>query len=277
MLLVQKNPRPSPKTINEKIRLFFGLADLDYKSGYNDHVYFKYLSNNKNDIFLLGTYHPEEIFNKYIVRMSGKGFTVINHPSEVYGLPDTHECIDGNLPLHLVLDIDVKQKPDPMNPELLFLDEYKISYKDLLSKILITYANIIYSDLNHFIILNAFALASLSNANKCSWHIIYSYAHFIDYRDLKGFVEKVIDRVEKSYSEFIDIRLYKSHFSLCLLGSAKENRVKKPAIFSVKEGYCKLENYLVQPNPIILKSDPELFSLKSQKKRNFNSSKIKLP
>ena len=167
MLLAQKNAGLSPKTINDATRLFSGLADLDYKPGYDNHVYFQYLSNNKNDISLTGTYHPEEIYSKYIVRVSGKGFTVIDHPSEVYGLPDTHECIDGNLPLRLVLDIDARQKPDPMNPELPSLDEYKISREDLLSKILIACADIIYSDLNHFIILNAFALASSSNANKC--------------------------------------------------------------------------------------------------------------
>ena len=89
------------------------MADLNYKPGYNNHEYFQYLSNNENDISLLGAYHPEEIFDKYIVRVAGKGFTVVDHPSEVYGFPDTHECIDGNLPLRLVLDIDARQKPDP--------------------------------------------------------------------------------------------------------------------------------------------------------------------
>src|SRR5213075_804026 len=95
--------------------------------------------------------------------------------------------------------------------------------------------NIIYSDLNYFIILNAFALASSSNANKCNWHIVYPYAYFIDYRNLKGFIEKVTDRVRKPYSEFINIRLYKSCFSLCLLELAKEDRVKRPVISSVKK------------------------------------------
>ena len=108
MLLAQKKPELSPKTINEATRLFSGLADLDFKPGYNDLTYFQYLSNNKNDISLLGAYYPEEILDKYIVRVSGKGFTVVNHPSEVYGIPDAHECIDGNLPLRLVLDIDAK-------------------------------------------------------------------------------------------------------------------------------------------------------------------------
>ncbi|PKY35398.1 hypothetical protein RhiirB3_456151, partial [Rhizophagus irregularis] len=176
MLLTQKKPGPSPKTINEAIRLFSGLADLVYDPGYNDHVYFQY--------------------------------------------SDIHECIDGNLPLRLVLDIDTRQ-------------------------ILIACTDIINSDLNHFIILDAFALASLSNANKCSWHIVYPYAHFIDYRDLEGFVKKVADRIGKPYSVFIDFDLYKSRFSLRLLGSAKEDRVKGPAISSIKIGYyCKLENYL---------------------------------
>ncbi|PKC54224.1 hypothetical protein RhiirA1_477731, partial [Rhizophagus irregularis] len=90
----------------------------------------------------------------------------------------------------------------------------------------------------------AFALASSSNANKCSWHIVYPYAHFIDYRDLEGFVKKVADRIGKPYSVFIDFDLYKSRFSLRLFGSAKEDRVKGPAISSIKIGYCKLENYL---------------------------------
>ena len=131
---MQKNPGPRPKTINEAIRLFSGLADLDFEPGYNDLTYFQYLSNSKDDVALLDTYHPEEIFDKYIVRVSGKGFTVIDHLSEVYGLPDIHECIDENLPLRLVLNINARQKSDPMNPKLPSLDGYKIFRKDEMKK-----------------------------------------------------------------------------------------------------------------------------------------------
>src|SRR6266542_5556159 len=168
MLLAQKNPGPRPKIINEAIRLFSGLTDLDFEPGYNDLTYFQYLSNNKNDISLLEAYHPKEIFDKYIIRVSGKGFTVVNHPSEVYGISDAHECIDGNLPLRLILDIDARQKPDPMNLELSFLDKYKIIHEDLLSRILISCVDILYSDLNHLAILDAFALASSSNTVKAA-------------------------------------------------------------------------------------------------------------
>ena len=90
-------------------------------------------------------------------------------------------------------------------------------------------------------------------------------------------LEKVANRVGKPYSEFIDIGLYKSRFSLRLLGSAKEDRVKRPAISSVKEGYCKLEKYLVQPKPDYSKIWPRTFLLKSQKRMNSNLSKMKLP
>src|SRR3954452_14232883 len=103
-----------------------GLADLNYVPGYNDHVYFQYLSNNKNDISLLGAYHPEEIYSKYIIQVAEKGFMVVDHLSEVYEFSDTHKCIDENLPLHLVLDIDARQYSNPMNPKLPSLDKYKI-------------------------------------------------------------------------------------------------------------------------------------------------------
>jgi hypothetical protein len=112
-MLTQKKPGSGPKIINEATRLFFGLADLDFEPGYIDHVYFQYLFNNKNAVALLDTYHPKEIFDKYIVRVSEKSFTVVNHPSKVYGLPDTHKCIDGNLLLRLVLDIDARQSLIP--------------------------------------------------------------------------------------------------------------------------------------------------------------------
>src|ERR1043165_6877847 len=275
MLFAQKKPGPSPKTINDATRLFSGLANLDFEPGYNDHVYFQYLSNNKNDIFLLGAYHPEEIYSKYIIRVAGKGFIVVDYPSEVYGFSDTHECIDGNLPLRLILNIDARQYSDPMNPKLPSLDEYKISREDLLSRILIACIDILYFDLKHLAVLNAFALASSSNTNKCSWHIIYPYACFIDYRDLRGFVKKVAERIGKPYSKFIDIDLYKSRFSLRLLGSAKEDRVKRPSISSVKEGYCKLKDYLVQPKLNAFKIWPRTFSSEKLEKEEFQPIKDK--
>ncbi|RGB35013.1 hypothetical protein C1646_759825 [Rhizophagus diaphanus] len=184
----KKSLRPDPKTINEATRLFSGLADLDYEPGHIDHIYFQYLSNNKNNISLLGVYHPEEIYSKYIVQVVEKGFTVIDHPSEVYGLPDSHEY--------------------------------------------------------------AFALASSFNANKCSWHIVYPYACFIDYRDLESFVKKVADRVGKLYSVFINFDLYKSRFSLHLLGLAKKDRKPEKEEFQPIEDKTALS---VEAGLVILK------------------------
>ncbi|CAG8798147.1 11213_t:CDS:1, partial [Racocetra persica] len=61
---------------NEAKRFFIGLMDLNYKPGYRNHTYYKYLlasndhasSANKNDTALLDAYQPEEIHFQYIVR-----------------------------------------------------------------------------------------------------------------------------------------------------------------------------------------------------------------
>src|SRR6266498_657793 len=166
MLLAQKKSKSNSNIINEAIRLFFNLADLDYKPDYINYTYFQYLSNSKDDIVLLNTYYSNKIFDTYIVQVTRKGFRIVNHLSEVYGLPDIYKCINGNLLLYLILNIDVRQKFNSMNLELSFLDRNKISHKDLLYRILIVYINIINSNLNQFIILDAFALASLSNSDK---------------------------------------------------------------------------------------------------------------
>ncbi|CAG8577082.1 13066_t:CDS:2, partial [Racocetra persica] len=81
----------------------------------------------KDDIALLDAHHSEEIFDKYIIRVAGKSFIVIDHPFEVYELPDIYKYIDRNLPFRLVLDIDARQNSDPMNPELPSLDRTVIA------------------------------------------------------------------------------------------------------------------------------------------------------
>ena len=106
---------------------------------------------------------------------------MVNHLSEVYRIPDTHECIDTNQLLCLIIDIDARQKPDPTNPKVPSLDDKKISREDLLSRILVACADTLYSALGCMVSLNNFVLASSSNINKCSWHIIYPHTRFIDY------------------------------------------------------------------------------------------------
>ncbi|CAG8787358.1 20146_t:CDS:2, partial [Gigaspora rosea] len=187
---------------------------------------------DKNNTALLDAYLPEEIHSQYIIQMAEKGYTVIDHPSEVYRIPDTHECIDGNQPLRLIIDIDARQKHDPTNPKVPSLDSEKITQEDLISRILVACADALSLIPDCMPFLNSFALASSSNAEKCSWHIIYPRAQFIDYRELKGFTEKVMELVGEPYSKFIDISLPKTHFNLRLLGSAKEGRIKRPAISS---------------------------------------------
>ncbi|CAG8849198.1 9710_t:CDS:2, partial [Gigaspora margarita] len=74
---------------NEAKRLFMGLTDLDYKPGHKEHTFYKYWltsnghtnSSDRNDTALLDAYQPEEIYSQYIIRMTGKGYTVIDYPN----------------------------------------------------------------------------------------------------------------------------------------------------------------------------------------------------
>ncbi|CAG8827502.1 29094_t:CDS:2, partial [Gigaspora margarita] len=90
--------------------------------------------------------------------IAGKGYTVIDHLFEVYGIPNTHECIDGNQLLRLIINIDARQKLNPNNPELPFLDSEKITREDLLSQILVACTDTLYSTLGCMVSLNNFAL-----------------------------------------------------------------------------------------------------------------------
>ncbi|KAF0469680.1 dead-like helicase [Gigaspora margarita] len=189
-----------------------GLTNLDYKPGHKEYTFYKYwLASNsytssfdRNNTALLNAYQPKEIYSQYIVQIKEK-FALVNHPSEVYKILDTHKYID-------------------------------IACTNALSLI---------PECIPF--LNSFALASSSNAKKCSWYIIYSHAQFIDYRELKGFTEKVTELVGEPYLKIIDIGLPKTYFNLQLLGSAKEGCIKRPAISSVKNRFKNLDDYLVQP------------------------------
>ncbi|CAG8848817.1 442_t:CDS:1, partial [Racocetra persica] len=64
-------------------------------------------------------------------RVAEKGFIVIDYPSEIYEISDTHECIDGNQLLYLIINIDTRQKPDSTNLKLPSLNSEKITRQDL--------------------------------------------------------------------------------------------------------------------------------------------------
>ncbi|CAG8560260.1 16625_t:CDS:2, partial [Cetraspora pellucida] len=133
---------------NEAKKLFTGLTNFNYEPDHKKHTYYKY--------WLASNSHIDSR------AMAGKGYTVIDHLSEVYRIPDAHEYIDENQPLRLVIDIDTRQKSDPSDPKLPSLDNKKINHRDLISRILVTCAD---------------ALSLISEY----------------YRELKGFTKKVIE------------------------------------------------------------------------------------
>src|ERR1700752_2534602 len=91
-LLHQQRLNQKLAEYNEAKKLFIGLTDLNYKPSYRNYTYYKYLlsSDNKNNTALLEAYHPEEIYFQYIIWIGEKGFTLVEHSSEVYKILDSH-------------------------------------------------------------------------------------------------------------------------------------------------------------------------------------------
>ncbi|CAG8827732.1 32261_t:CDS:2, partial [Gigaspora margarita] len=118
-------------------------------------------SSDRNDIVVLEVFQPKDIYSQYIIRVIGKGYTVINHPSKVYKIPNTHKCIDRNQSLCLIIDINTRQKPDPSNPKLPSLDSEKITCEDLISRILVTYTDALSLISEYMPFLNSFIIKNL--------------------------------------------------------------------------------------------------------------------
>ncbi|KAF0489514.1 dead-like helicase: PROVISIONAL [Gigaspora margarita] len=80
-----------------------------------------------------------------------------------------------------------------------------------------------------------------------------------------------MELVRESYLKFIDIGLSKTHFNLWLLGSTKEGHIKRPAIFSIKNRFKNLDDYLVQPKENYSVIWPQTFSSKEPVKEESQS------
>ncbi|CAG8556444.1 2759_t:CDS:2, partial [Scutellospora calospora] len=167
------------------------------------------MSNNKGSLedihlwdYLLSNYGAKEGINKQAPK-----FSVIDDIFEIYGLPGIHECINGQRPLRLVIDIDAsKEKMEAENKEIIKELVIMISSKD----------------------------------NKYSYHLLYASALLVDYLELKEFTELVFRLTGEKYKKFIDRELPDRNFCFRLIGSAKKDRVKHILQFSLDNDVKKI-------------------------------------
>ncbi|CAG8576087.1 12287_t:CDS:2 [Gigaspora rosea] len=197
----------------------------------------------KEGISLLDAYKREELADKLVIQVEQgkyKKFSVIDDISEVYGVPGVHECINGQRALRPVIDIDA-----PLGD----MEAEKVKARDVFIRICVSFVRALYIilDCSWEEIFKGLVIATSSDDNKCSYHLLYTPILLIDYLELKEFTELVYKLTGKKYGKFIDMGLPGRNFNLRLIGSAKNDRVKRILQFSLDNGWNDLNDTRVQP------------------------------
>src|SRR5207248_7651717 len=76
---------------------------------------YSFLFSNEKGSSLYNAYGRSEVKDKLVIKIDQDSdralkFSVADDISEVYGLPGIHECINGQKPLRVMIDIDVLQE-----------------------------------------------------------------------------------------------------------------------------------------------------------------------
>src|SRR5436190_16381695 len=76
---------------------------------------YSFLFSNEKGSSLYNAYDRDEMKDKLVIKINQDSdcapkFSVADDISEVYGLPGIHECINGQKPLRVVIDIDALQE-----------------------------------------------------------------------------------------------------------------------------------------------------------------------
>src|SRR5436190_18884322 len=206
---------------------------------------YSFLFPNEKGSSLYNAYDRDEVNNKLVIKIDQDAdrapkFSVADDISEVYGLPRIHECINGQKPLRPVIDIDALQEDMEANG---------IKSQEVFIRICLSFIRALYRilDCSWKDILRGLVIATSSDPNKCSYHILYAPTLLIDYHELKAFTELVYTITGEKFGKYIDRGLPGQNFNLRLICSAKKGRVKRILQFSLDNGWNELEHTRVQP------------------------------
>jgi hypothetical protein len=183
---------------------------------------YSFLFPNEKGSSLYNAYDRDEVRDKLVIKIDQDGdqapkFSVADDISDVYGLPGIHECVNGQKPLRVVIDIDALQEDMEANG---------IKAQEAFIRICLSFIRALYRilDCSWENILKGLVIATSSDPSKCSYHILYAPALLIDYHELKAFTELVYTITGEKFGKYIDRGLPGQNFNLRLIGSAKKGR-----------------------------------------------------
>ncbi|GBB94388.1 hypothetical protein RclHR1_23460001, partial [Rhizophagus clarus] len=187
------NDKFSPKNLINAIRkiLLSPPRDIsDEKSSLEFLPIYSFLFPNDKGSSLYNAYDQDEVENKLVIKIDqddqAPKFSVADDISEVYGLPGIHECINGQKPLRVVIDIDVSKED---------MKTASVKGQEVFIRI----------------------CCSFIRAFKCSYHILYAPALIIDHYELKSLTELVYTITDEKFGKYIDKRLPGQNFNLRLI------------------------------------------------------------
>jgi hypothetical protein len=206
---------------------------------------YSFLFPNEKGSSLYNAYDRDEVKDKLVIKIDQDGdrapkFSVADDISEVYGLPEIHECINGQKPLRAVIDIDASKED---------METASVNGQEVFIRICCSFIRALYRilDCSWEDILKGLIVTTSMDPSKCSYHILYAPALLINYHELKAFTELVYTITGEKFGKYIDRGLPGQNFNLRLIGSAKKGRVKHILQFSLENGWNELEHTRVQP------------------------------
>ncbi|GES85411.1 hypothetical protein GLOIN_2v1777834 [Rhizophagus clarus] len=230
---------------------------------------YSFLFLNEKGSSLYNAYDRSEVENKLVIKIDQDAdhapkFSVADDISEVYGLSEIHECINGQKPLRAMIDIDASQED---------MEATGIKAQEVFFRICLSFIRALYRilDCSWEVILNGLVITTSSDPSKCSYHILYALVLLIDHHELKAFTELVYTITGEKFGKYIDRGLPGQNFNLRLIGSAKKGQVKRILQFSLDNGWNELDHVRVQPPPSLgLEVRPQMLS----KEKNNNPLRI---
>ncbi|CAI2199809.1 3153_t:CDS:1, partial [Funneliformis geosporum] len=166
---------------------------------------YSFLFPNEKGSSLYNAYDRSEVEDKLVIKIDqdddhAPKFSVADDISEVYGLPGIHECINGQKPLRVVIDIDAS-KGD--------METAGVKGQEVFIRICCSFIRALYRilDCDWENILKGLIITTSSDPSKCSYHILYAPALLIDHHELKAFTKLVYSLTGEKFGMFIDQKL----------------------------------------------------------------------
>ncbi|MDE2101063.1 MAG: hypothetical protein KGL39_27700 [Patescibacteria group bacterium] len=179
---------------------------------------------------------PTHINREHVARIGNHAFVAMD-PVAIDSKEPVHEVIWGDRPHRLMIDLDALQSK---------LDENKHAREDVVRSLLTAMATVAtaMAEVSFIDAIGGICLATSSNHEKLSLHASFGLIMLANYADAKHWTKKIIAEM-KEYGQYID-EIPKRLYSVRVIGSAKDGRMKLPTALAIENSFTNAHDYLAR-------------------------------